>query len=92
MRRIVWDEKKNATNWKKHRVSFPEASEIFFDPLILTTADHRHDADEMRFFSMGETRSKRLLAVAHTEEDELIRIITARDATATERRSYEEGE
>jgi uncharacterized protein len=48
--------------------------------------------DEMRFFSLGETRSQRLLAVAHTEEDEFIRIITARDATATERRKYEEGE
>jgi uncharacterized protein len=46
----------------------------------------------MRFFSLGETRSNRLLAVAHTEENELIRIITARDATATERRRYEEGD
>jgi uncharacterized DUF497 family protein len=89
MRRIVWDENKDAINRRKHRVSFPEASEVFFDPLMVTVADHRHAADEMRFFSLGETR---LLAVAHTEEDELIRIITARDATATERRGYEEGE
>jgi uncharacterized DUF497 family protein len=92
MRRIVWDENKDAINRKKHRVSFPEASEVFFDPLMVTKADHRHAADEMRFFSLGETRAKRLLAVAHTEEDEFIRIITARDATATERRGYEEGE
>jgi uncharacterized DUF497 family protein len=88
MRRIVWDENKDAINRRKHRVSFPEASEVFFDPLMVTVADHRHAA-EMRFFSLGETR---LLAVARTEEDELIRIITARDATATERRGYEEGE
>ena len=92
MRRIVWDENKDAINRRKHRVSFPEASEVFFDPLIVTVADHRHPADEMRFFSLGETRAKRLLAVARTEEDELIRIISARDATATERRGYEEGE
>jgi uncharacterized protein len=58
----------------------------------LTAADHRHAVDEMRFFSLGKTRSQRLLAVAHTEEDEFIRIITARDATGTERRKYEEGE
>jgi uncharacterized DUF497 family protein len=44
------------------------------------------------FFSPGETRSKRLLAIAPTEEDEFIRIISARDATAKERRGYEEGE
>jgi uncharacterized DUF497 family protein len=48
--------------------------------------------DEMRFFSLGETQAKRLLAVAHTEEDEFIRIISARDAAAKERRGYEEGE
>jgi hypothetical protein len=59
---------------------------------MVTKADHRHATNEMRFFSMGQTRSKRLLAVAHTEEEELIRIITARDATAAERRGYEEGE
>ena len=92
MRRVVWDANKDATNRKKHRVSFPEASEIFFDPLLVTKADHRHATDEMRFFSLGVTRSRRLLVVAHTEEDEFIRIITARDATATERRSYEEVE
>jgi uncharacterized protein len=92
MRRIVWDENKDSMNRRKHRVSFPEASEVFFDPLLVTQVDHRHAVDEMRFFSLGETRSKRLLAVAHTEEDELIRIITARDATATERRRYEEGD
>jgi uncharacterized protein len=92
MRRIVWDENKDAINRRKHRVSFPEASEVFFDPLLVTKADHRHETDELRFFSLGETRSKRLLVVAHTEEEELIRIITARDATATERRRYEEGE
>ena len=63
-----------------------------FDPLLLTVTDHRHEADELRFFSLGETRAKRLLAVAHTEQDEFIRIITARDATPTERRNYEEGE
>jgi uncharacterized protein len=50
MRRIVWDENKDAINRKKHRVSFPEASEVFFDPLIVTVADHRHAVDEMRFF------------------------------------------
>lgn len=92
MRQIVWDENKDTINRRKHRVSFPEASDVFFDPLLVTVADHRHPVDEMRFFSLGQTRSGRLLAVAHTEEDEFIRIITARDATATERRKYEDGE
>jgi hypothetical protein len=70
---------------------FRKPSEVFFDPLMVTKVDHRHPVDEMRFFSLGETREKRLLSIAHTEEDEFIRIISARDATATERRGYEEG-
>jgi hypothetical protein len=92
MRRIVWDENKDAINRRKHRVSFPEASEVFFDPLIVTVADHRHAADEMRSSAWERLGAKRLHAVAHTEQDELIRIISARDATAMERRGYEEGE
>jgi uncharacterized DUF497 family protein len=62
---------KDSMNRRKHRVSFREASYVVFDRLLV-------------LFSLGETRSKCLPAVAHTEENELIRIITARDATATE--------
>ncbi len=65
MRRSIWDEKKDAINRLKHQVSFPEASEVFFDFLLIIMADDRHPADEMRFFSMRETRAGRLLAVTH---------------------------
>ena len=41
MRRIVWDENKDSMNRRKHRVSFPEASQVFFDPLLVTVVDHR---------------------------------------------------
>jgi uncharacterized DUF497 family protein len=53
MHRIVCDENKDSMNRRKHRVSFPEGSEVFFDPLLVTTVDHRHAVDEMRFFSLG---------------------------------------
>jgi uncharacterized DUF497 family protein len=61
MRRILWDENKDAINRQKHRVSFPEASEVFFDPLLVTVADHRQEADELRFFSLGEIRANACL-------------------------------
>ena len=90
MRRIVWDEREDAINRRKHRVSFPEASKVFFDPLLVTKADHRHPAEEMRFFTMDGTRAKSLLAVAQTEEEDFLSVITAQDVTATERRRYED--
>lgn len=60
MRTIEWDENKDAINRRKHRVSFPGASEVFFDPLLVTVADHRHPADEMRFFSLGEIPGEKI--------------------------------
>jgi len=58
MRRIVWDENKDSMNCRKHRVSFPEASEVFFDPLLVTTVDHRHAVDEMRVLQSGRDSIK----------------------------------
>jgi uncharacterized DUF497 family protein len=55
MRRIVWDENKDSMNRRKHRVSFPEASQVFFAPLLVTVVNHRHAVDEMRFFSLGDS-------------------------------------
>jgi uncharacterized DUF497 family protein len=88
---FTWDPAKEVSNRRKHRVSFYEAIEALQDALVWTTSDLRHPAQEHRFFSVGETRSGRLLTVGHTDGDDVIRIITARDATARERRDYEDG-
>ena len=69
----------------------PGSERSFFVPLLVTESDHRHPVAEMRFFTMGETKAKRLLAVAHTEKEEFLRIISARDVNATERRRDEDG-
>jgi len=90
--RIEWDAKKDRSNRRKHRVSFALAAEIFLDPLVATVVDARHAADERRFFSIGVTRTGRLLSVGHTDDEVVIRIITARDSSAHERLQYEEGD
>jgi uncharacterized DUF497 family protein len=90
--RIVWDERKDRINRRKHRVSFAVAAEIFLDPLVATVTDARHPAEEMRFFSIGLTRTGRLLSVGHSDDGRVVRIITARDSTAKERSQYEEGD
>jgi uncharacterized DUF497 family protein len=61
------------------------------DPLAITGADPDHSIDEVRWITFGLSSRRRLLAVSHTEEDDMIRIISARAATRPERRLYEEG-
>ena len=64
---------------------------IFGDPFELTIADPYHSEQEFRFISVGLSSGGRLLVVAYTERGERIRIISAREATAKERREYESG-
>jgi uncharacterized protein len=89
--RFEWNTLKAAGNLRKHGVSFDEAASVFFDPLSATGGDPDHSLEEMRFVTFGMSSSRRLLAVAHTEQDDAIRIITAREATRAERAIYEEG-
>ena len=84
-----WDPHKAASNLAKHRVAFPEAKTVFYDPLSITYADPDHSDDEDRFIIIGTSEFGRLLIVSHTDRDDRIRIITARLVTRPERRLYE---
>ena len=88
--RFSWDPKKAAANLQKHGVSFEEASTVFRDTLSATGSDPDHSVDEARFVTFGSSVNDRLLVVAHTEENDKIRIISARPMTRQERRIYEE--
>lgn len=85
-----WDREKAETNLKKHGVSFGEAATVFFDPLSLTIPDPRHSDDETRFIITGFSDKQRQLVVIHTDRDDKIRIISARPATPSERKKYEQ--
>jgi uncharacterized DUF497 family protein len=84
-----WDDNKARSNLKKHGVSFEEAATIFNDPKIATISDPDHSEDEERFVSLGMSLIRRLLSVIHTEREARIRLISARKATKTERKTYE---
>ncbi|MGE0682473.1 MAG: BrnT family toxin [Candidatus Binatia bacterium] len=73
-------------------MSFAEAQTIFGDPLATTIADPDHSVDEERFLTTGLSIQQRRIIVWHTEEDDMIRIIGAREVTPHERRIYESGE
>jgi len=89
-----WDPQKELANLSKHGVSFKEASEVFEDPLHLSKLDHRFTYFEERWITVGKTGSKRLLVVANlffdSEGNEIVRIISAREASRNERKQYEE--
>lgn len=87
--RFEWDRAKAEANRRKHRVSFDEATTTFFDPLSVTIADPDHSAGERRFVTMGTSSTGRFLVVAHTERGPVLRIISARPASAVERKRYE---
>ena len=83
-----WDERKAASNLKKHGVSFDEAATVFADRLALAIEDA---LEPERTLLLGMSNRQRLLLVVHVELDEsTIRIISARRATSHERRRYEE--
>ncbi len=83
-----WDERKAASNLKKHGVPFDEAAAVFADPLALAIDDL---LEPERTLLLGMSNRQRLLLVVHVELDEsTIRIISARRATSHERRRYEE--
>jgi len=84
-----WDPRKAAGNLRKHRVSFDEAIEAFFDENAVEFFDDEHSEDEVRFQLVGLS-SVRLLFVGYTARSESIRIITARKANAKQTRYYNE--
>ncbi len=88
--RFEWDEDKAAANLLKHGVSFEEAATVFGDPLSDTFDDPDHSAEERRFVIIGMSEKGRMLIVAHTDDSETVRIISAREPTRGEREFYEE--
>jgi uncharacterized DUF497 family protein len=86
---VTWDPDKAAANLDKHGVDFRDAATVFVDPLATTFPSDDHSESEVRFLTIGEAVKGALLVVAHTEEDDIIRIISARRATRQERHFYE---
>jgi len=91
--RFEWDERKNRLNLKRHKIRFETAILAFDDPRTVTIRDRLHDEEEERFVTLGKVGGEVVLFVVHLsfEDDgeEVIRIISARKATAYEEKIYE---
>jgi len=84
-----WDAEKARSNLRKHGVDFADAVGVFHDPLALSRPDE--SGQEERFVALGMDFLGRVLVVIHTARGDDVRIISAREATRAERRSYETG-
>lgn len=94
MLQFEWDENKNAINKNKHRVSFEEAETVFYDDNALIITDLEPSFEEECFIILGFSFTARLLLVCYCYRggDSIIRIISARKATAQETRQYSHAE
>ena len=91
---FAWDGEKSRRNLAKHKVSFERATLVFNDPYCVTVPDE--SGTEERWLSMGLVNGVVVLLVVHTveerDDEEIIRIISARKATPSERKTYGEQE
>lgn len=88
-----WDNHKAEINIQKHGITFDEASTVFADEYGLLIEDINHSETEERFILMGMSSTSKTLVVCHCyrgENEDVIRIISARKATKNEERQYNE--
>jgi uncharacterized protein len=92
--RFEWDGIKNRRNLKKHKISFDSAKLVFDDPRALSDLEREVDGED-RWQTLGTISGSVIVMVAYTYreegDDEVIRIISARKASPSERRAYEKG-
>jgi uncharacterized protein len=88
--KFEWDESKATANFKKHGVSFEEATTVFRNVLALIFDDEAHSVDERREIIIGHSQDNRLLLISFTERPNTVRIISARLATRRELEDYEQ--
>jgi hypothetical protein len=84
-----WDDAKEASNISKHKIDFEIAKLVFDDPLHVTDTAKTVQG-EKRFNTIGSIEGIITVAVLHTYRNEAIRIISARPASRTERKRYEQ--
>jgi len=87
---VTWDSVKAKSNRLKHRVFFSDVEPVFYDPNAISFED-RESEGEARYIVIGLDSTARLVVVAYTYRDNVIRVISARKASKSEQKVYEKG-
>jgi len=87
-----WDDGNAEKSWQRHGVRASECEEVFFNRPLLVLEDPKHSSDESRILALGRTHAGRRLLVVFTQRGNRIRVISARDMSRRERRSYSDAE
>ncbi len=87
---FTWDPRKALLNQQKHAVTFEEAQTVYYDENAILYFDEDHSDNENRYLLLGMSRHYNILVISHcySEDDDVIRIISARKATALEEKEY----
>ena len=83
-----WDQGNDQKNYFKHGVTQAECEEVFFNSPLLVADDETHSHSEARSYALGQTDASRLLFVVFTIRGTALRVISARDMSSREKRSY----
>ena len=87
-----WDESNSEKSWRKHGVRPTECEEVFLNKPLVIQENSRHSGGEARYYVLGQTQAGRRLFLVFTKRGDLIRVISARDMSRRERRSYAQAE
>jgi hypothetical protein len=87
-----WDAGNAEKNWALHQVSNAECEQVFFNRPIRVAPDDKHSGQEPRRAALGRTNAGRPLTVVFTVRGTLVRVISARDMSRSERRVYEQAQ
>ena len=86
---VEWDGRKAEANLRKHGIAFEDALTVLYDDNALAVMDQRDD--ETRVVRIGADAPGRILVSVYALRGTTFRMISARRATARDRRRYSEG-
>ena len=87
-----WDEANTDKSWLRHKVTWTECEEVFFNHPLLVLLDERHSGAEKRYYALGKTNAARPLFVAFTVRGHRLRVISGRAMSRRERKEYAHAE
>ena len=88
IKKFDWDEWNINKNWEKHRVTYLECEQVFFNEPFIVKRDESHSLYEPRYYALGKTNQGRALFIVFTIRKGKIRVISARDMNQQERSYY----